>query len=337
MRRSVTKFLAVGLWALAALPAASAHSPLDPPEVQGHVDAATRLAARDLAQSLFFCEADPRAVVFRQLKRIDEWFAPTRIFDNLSFIGNQFVGVYVLQTSDGLILFDSGTSMEEAEHHIAPGLRALGLNAKDIRTIVVTHGHWDHFGGALWFQQTYGTPVGLSANDWKLIEAQAGTPVLNGRPIPRHDRDITDGQVLTIGKTRVSLYITPGHTPGTVSAIFPVRQGGRRHVVSLLGSTALPDAVEPTAITGGLERYRDSVDRFARLSRAAGADILLNTHLFAFGGAERLAAAQRAPSAAVRGSRFVIGPRRVAAFYGLMDQCMQAAEVRIRLRPPAPR
>lgn len=329
------KRIATGLGALALLSGAvpvAAHNPLEPPEVAGHVDAATRLAQKDLAESLFFCEADPWGKVRRQLKRIDEWFPPTRIFDNLSYIGNQFVGVYALETDDGLILFDSGTSLEEAEHHIAPGLRALGLDAKNIRYIVVTHGHWDHFGGALWFQQTYGTPVGLSATDWKMIEAQEGTAVLNGRPIPKHDREITDGQVLTYGKTSVSLYITPGHTPGTVSAIFPVSQGGKRHVASLLGSTALPDTIEPTAITGGLERYRDSIDRFAKLSRAAGADILLNTHLFAFGGADRLARAHAAKNPGTRGTSFVIGPRRVGAFYGLMDQCMQAAEARIRLR-----
>ncbi|WP_408589668.1 MBL fold metallo-hydrolase [Novosphingobium sp.] len=311
---------------------ALAHNPLDPPEVDAHVDAATRLARKDLAQSLFFCEADPRAKVLASLKRIGEWIEPTRIFDNLSYVGNQFVGVYALETDGGVILFDSGTSVDEAENHIAPGLRKLGIDPKDIRYIVVTHGHWDHFGGALWFQQQYGTPVGLSENDWQMIERQEGTPVLNGRPIPKRDRVITDGQVLKVGSTSVSLYITPGHTPGTVSAIFPIRQGGRQHIVSLLGSTALPDTVEPTAITGGLERYRDSIDRFAKLSRAAKADILLNTHLFAFGGVERLDKARATRNPAVRGNSFVIGPQRIGAFYGLMDHCMQAAEGRIRAK-----
>lgn len=329
IRRALNAALCLPLL-LAPAGGALAHNPLDPPEVAAHVDAATRLAQRDLAQSLFFCEADPRAKVLASLKRINEWIAPTRIFDNLSYIGNQFVGVYALETDDGIVLFDSGTSLEEAEHHIAPGLQALGLDARDIRYIVVTHGHWDHFGGALWFQQHYGTPVGLSENDWQMIERQEGTPVLNGRPIPKRDRVITDGQVLKVGKTDVSLYITPGHTPGTVSAIFPVLQGGKRHVVSLLGSTALPDTIEPTEITGGLERYRDSIDRFARLSRTARTDILLNTHLFAFGGVDKLDRARATKTAARRGDGFVIGPRRIAAFYGLMDHCMQAAEGRIR-------
>lgn len=313
--------------ALAGLSVPSAaHSPLDPPNVAANVDAATRLARKDLATSLFFCEANPRAKVFASLERIKEWIPPTRIFDNLSYIGNQFVGVFVLETDGGLLLFDSGTSSEEAEQHIAPGLKTLGLDAKDIKYIAVTHGHWDHFGGALWFQQTYKTPVGLSQVDWEMIERQEGTPVLAGRPIPKRDQVITDGQVLQVGSTKVTLYVTPGHTPGTVSAIFTAKQGGKSHVVSLLGSTALPDTVEPTDITGGLAKYRSSVQRFEGLSRKAGAEVLLNTHLFAFGGVEKLDQAR----ASGKGDSFLIGPEAVSRFYGLLDHCMQAAEGRIR-------
>lgn len=302
-----------------------AHAPLDPPSAQANVDAATQLARQDLASSLFFCEADPRAKVFAQLKRIHDWIEPTRIFDNLSFIGNYFVGVFVLQTDDGLILFDSGTSLDDAETHIVPGLAKLGLDPKDIKYIVVTHGHWDHFGGALWFQEHYKTPVGLSAIDWEMIERQKDTPVLAGHPIPHRDQVITDGQVLKIGGTEVKLYITPGHTPGTVSAIFTAKQGGRNHVVSLLGSTAFPDTIEPTDITGGLGKYRTSIARFSDLSRRAHADVLLNTHLFAFGGVERLEQAR----ASGNGNSFLIGPDGIARFYGLLDHCMQASEARI--------
>lgn len=306
---------------------AFAHDPLEPPEIGANVDAATRLAAKDLAAALFFCEANPTAKVTKTLREgLGNWFEPTRIFDNLSYIGNHFVGVFVLETDDGLILFDSGTSLEEAEQHIAPGLAKLGLDAKNIKFIVVTHGHWDHFGGALWFQDHYKTPVGLSEVDWEMIEKQEGLPILSGHAIPRRDQVITDGEVLKVGSTSVKLYITPGHTPGTVSAIFKTRQGGKDHVVSLLGSTAFPSTIEPTDITGGLAKYRTSIARFSKLSKDAGADILLNTHLFAFGGDTRLVEVQ----ATGKGDPFLIGPDGVARFYGLLDHCMQASEARIR-------
>lgn len=308
--------------------AALAHSPIDPPDVQANVDQATRLARKDLAAALFFCEANPTAKVLKMLKEgLNNWFEPTRLFDNLYFIGNHFVGVFVLQTSDGLVLFDSGTSLDDAEKHIAPGLTQLGFDAKDIKFIVVTHGHWDHFGGALWFQDHYQTPVGLSAVDWNMIERiPKGSPEIAGHPIPHRDRVLTDGQVLKVGDATVHLYITPGHTPGTVSAIFPVKQGGKTHVVSLLGSTAFPGTVEPTDKTGGLGAYRKSIERFSALSRDAGADIQLNTHLFAFGGIERLEQTQLSGN----GNSFVIGREAIDRYYKLLDQCMQASEGRIQ-------
>ncbi|MGI4876778.1 MAG: MBL fold metallo-hydrolase [Janthinobacterium lividum] len=312
---------------------AVAHSPLDPPSVAANVDAATRLARQDLAAALFFCEANPTAKVTKVLKEgINVWFEPTRIFDNLSYVGNRFVGVFVLETDAGLILFDSGTSPDDAERHIVPGLVKLGLDPQAIKFIVVTHGHWDHFGGALWFQQHYKTPVGLSQIDWEMIERQDGTPILSGHAIPHRDQIITDGEILKIGSTEVRLYITPGHTPGTVSAIFNTSQGGKKHVVSLLGSTAFPGTIEPTDITGGLEKYRQSIARFSKLSKEAGTDILLNTHLFAFGGDQKLEQVQ----ASGNGNAFLIGADGVGRFYGLLDHCMQASEARIRAGQAGP-
>ncbi|MET0241373.1 MAG: MBL fold metallo-hydrolase [Sphingobium sp.] len=312
----------------------AAHDPHEPPEVGANVDAATRLAAKDLAAALFFCEANPTAKVTKTLREgIDVWFEPTRIFDNLSYIGNRFVGVFALETSDGIILFDSGTSTEEAEKHIAPGLAKLGLDAKNIKYIVVTHGHWDHFGGALWFQDHYKTPVGLSQIDWEMIERQEGTPALAGHPIPRRDQLITDGQKLKVGNSIVDLYVTPGHTPGTVSAIFTVFYKGKPVPVSLLGSTAFPSTIEPTDINGGLARYRESIKRFRALSAKAKTTVLLNTHLFAFGGDAKLEQVQ----ATKKGDPFVIGTNGVDRFYGLLDHCMQAAEARIRAGLAGPR
>ncbi|MEI9814881.1 MAG: hypothetical protein WDO18_20565 [Acidobacteriota bacterium] len=49
----------------------------------------------------------------------------------------------------------------------------------------------------------------------------------------------TDGQKLTLGDTTVTLYITPGHTPGTLSVVFPVKDNGANHIVALWGGAGL--------------------------------------------------------------------------------------------------
>ena len=54
----------------------------------------------------------------------------------------------------------------------------------------------------------------MSAADWDVIDRLGGTK-------PTRDMVATDGQKLTLGDTTVTLYITPGHTPGTLSVLIP--------------------------------------------------------------------------------------------------------------------
>lgn len=314
--------------ALASSPAAAADASRTDDAIAAHVRKAEALAGVDLKAPLFLCKADSGVVVRDNLvEGQPRWLTPTRLFDNIFYIGNRFVGVFVVKTSAGLILFDSTTSQADVEQHLAPGLAQLGLDPHDIRYVIVTHGHWDHFGGAAYLQRTYGARVGLSAADWDLIEKAPATSVeTSGHPAPRRDLVVTDGQRLVLGDTAITLYLTPGHTPGTVSAIVPGRESGRAYPLSLFGSVAFPPAIEPTERFGGLRKYQASVERFGEISRQAGAVGLLNTHVFADGGLDRLAAA----AARTRGqpNPFVLGPDAVARYYGVLDECLQAAQLR---------
>jgi metallo-beta-lactamase class B len=322
---------AVALTAVAQADAQSAPAgaPItDSPAAASHVQAATALAENDLKTPLFLCRADSTTVVKENLVAGSKvWLEPTQAFDNLYYVGNQFVGVWVLRTNAGLILFDSSTSAEEAEHELVPGLRKLGLNPADIKYVVITHGHWDHFGGAAYLQQTYGAHVALSLADWELIEKlPASSLEANNHPIPRRDVVVTDGLKLKVGDTAVTLYLTPGHTPGTVSAILPVKEAGRTHLLSLFGSVAFPPTIGSTERTGGLRQYDESVQRFGQISRKADAEGILNTHVFADGTLDRLAAVRtRKPGAP---NPFLTGADFTRRYYGVLHECLQAAQLR---------
>ncbi len=56
---------------------------------------------------------------------------------------------------------------------------------------------------------------------------------------PKRDIEATDGQKLTLGDTTLTLYITPGHTPGTISTVFPVKDNGTPHLAALWGGVGL--------------------------------------------------------------------------------------------------
>jgi metallo-beta-lactamase class B len=82
----------------------------------------------------------------------------------------------------------------------------------------------------------------------------------------------TDGQKLTLGDTTVTMYITPGHTPGTISSVFQVKDNGRTHTVALWGGMGL------NADRESLTAYVASAKRFADIAKQAGADIILSNH-----------------------------------------------------------
>ncbi len=161
----------------------------------------------------------------------ERWYAePQKVFDNLYFVGMTQFSAWAITTSQGIILLDAIFDYS-VEAEVDEGLRKLGLNPADIKYVVVSHGHPDHAGGARFLQEKYGARLLMSAADYDLVDRQ--NPVWK----PKRDMVVTDGQTLTLGDTTMTFYLTPGHTEGTISTIFSVRDGGRRHTITTWGGT----------------------------------------------------------------------------------------------------
>jgi metallo-beta-lactamase class B len=85
---------------------------------------------------------------------------------------------------------------------------------------------------------------------------------------------VTDGQKLTLGDTTLTLYLTPGHTQGTVSMLIPLKDGSQRHLGSVFGGRAPGyegDGVRyfPTEIEG-IRTWNASTKRFRDITVRAG-------------------------------------------------------------------
>jgi metallo-beta-lactamase class B len=226
---------------------------------------------------------------------------PLMIFDNVAVVSVGMVSATAVLTSRGVVLIDALGSSAEAEDVLVPQLRSLGVDPAQVKYVVCAHGHADHFGGARHFAERYGARVMMTGADWDLA---AGDP-----HAPDRDLEIADGWRLTLGDTTVSLHRTRGHTPGTVSPIFPVRWKGRRHTAMLWGGTNPPAAVSEK------RRYLDSVLSFAGRMRRAGVDVELNNHGLADHGLARLEEL-RGGSAT---NPFVIGRGRSQRFMEVME------------------
>jgi metallo-beta-lactamase class B len=195
---------------------------------------------------------------------------PIKIFDNLYFFGLNTIGAWAIPTSQGIILIDALNNPMEAETIIEPSLKKVGLNPADVKTIIVGHGHFDHFGGAPYFQQKYGSHVVMSKLDWDMIETPAGSRGASAtRPLPKRDVEIvSNGQKVTLGDETITLEITPGHTPGSMAYIIPVKDHGKpMNILMLSGANITPD--------------RASVDAFKKalaVAKAEKAQALINGH-----------------------------------------------------------
>ncbi len=193
---------------------------------------------------------------------------PTRIFDNMWFVGPAYQGAFVITTSDGLILLDTLNNTEEARDILVPSMEKAGLDPAQIKYIVLSHGHpgqTDHTGGANYLQRTYGARVAMGKPDWDAtLPAQSPE-----RPLAERDIDIVDGSTLTLGDTTLSFAISPGHSVGTLAMFIPVTWHGEAATVMLHGGAVqTPDR----AAFNALERIVNDV------AKPEGIRGLLNTH-----------------------------------------------------------
>ena len=163
------------------------------------------------------------------------WYAsPYKAFDNLYWLGTRQHSSWALRTSGGIILIDTNFSWA-IEPEIVEGFTKLGLNPRDIKYVIISHAHGDHDQGAALLQSRYGAKVVMGAADW---DATLQRPASAAGGVPK--RDITvgpEGMKLTLGETTVDIIPTPGHTPGTLSYVFPVQDQGKQVMVAYSGGT----------------------------------------------------------------------------------------------------
>lgn len=242
-----------------------------------------------------------------------EWYAePQKVFDNLYYVGMTEYSVWALTTSQGIILLDAIFDYS-IEAEVDEGLRKVGLNPADIKYVIVSHGHGDHAGGAKYLQDKYGAHVLMSAADYDMLDRQ--NPVWK----PKRDQVVTDGQVLKLGDTTMTLYLTPGHTEGTISTIFNVRDGRTTHTVATWGGTAFNFGPNRERLMA----YSNSADRFRELATKAKADVILSNHTNFDGTKVKLPALKtRKPG---EPHPYVVGLDSVQRFISTVGECAKAA------------
>jgi len=263
----------IGVLACALVAAAQTPPKPDSDAVKALVEKAKKTGGPMWAdEAHFFCEA-PRAN-----SPNDPPIEPTKIFDNVYVIGNQGTAVYVISTSDGLLMIDS-LGADQVDSQLLPGFQKLGLDPAKVKMIVMGHGHADHFGGSPYMQEHYGSKVYISAADWDLMEhppaGRGGQKKGPPTSLPRHDQVIVEGQPIVLGDFRIMPVAIPGHTPGSMGFIFPVKDNGKTRTAALYGGTILTPGIISDE---GLQTYRKSVAHFKEETRKAKVEVEFQNH-----------------------------------------------------------
>jgi metallo-beta-lactamase class B len=251
---------------------------------------------------------------------------PAKVFDNLYFLGQSEYSSWAVTTSQGIIIVDAIFDYS-VDDEVTGGMKKLGLDPTQIKYVIVSHGHGDHSGGAKYLQDKYGAHVILSAADWDLLDRTRGNP--NAQPVPKRDMVATDGMKLTLGDETLTLYLTPGHTLGTISTLIPVKDHGQPHLVAAWGGTAFNWVAGPqNYITPErppkfwFETYAKSAERFRDIAAKAGADVIVANHTNFDGTKTKIPAlAQRTGS---QKNPYVVGKESVLQYLTVVDECAQA-------------
>lgn len=208
----------------------------------------------DLELTDFSYVSQDRIAAFQDQER-QKSVQPFKIFDNLYYVGIEWVGSFLLVTSDGLILIDSlhEPYVETGVEHI----RQLGFDPADVKYVLGTHGHFDHMGGHAYYQKTFGSRVGLTAADWKRAQTDARQPIF-GAEVADVDMVIQDGDELSLGDQTMKFYVTPGHTEGVLSMEFRVRDGDEEYRAAIFGGAGslTDDFWRYQTVLGNIRRFK---------------------------------------------------------------------------------
>jgi len=301
--------------------------------VDAHVSAARRAAGSDLKALLELCK--PAPATRPPQETVDKGIAaqiarpappPGKAFDNLYFVGGAWASAWAIKTSEGIILLDALNNEAEAAALIDGGLRKLGLDPAQIRYVIVSHGHGDHYGGAPYLVAKYKSRVVMSELDWNMAETRLEFTSKYWGPVPRRDIAAKDGDKIVLGDTTVTLYLTPGHTLGTLASVFDARSGGASHRVMLWGGTSFNFGKDIPR----MDAYIAATRRMTGLAEVQLVDAMISNHPAFDGSVEKLDALRKAPSGP---NPFVLGTPAVVRALTAMGECAQAQRDRFLLEP----
>ena len=189
----------------------------------------------------------------------------TQIFDDVWFIGNHYVGQYLIKTPTGLVQVDAGNTANEVQTFNYPAMQTLGLSAAyPLTGVFLTHGHGDHDGGAKWLLDNLNARSTLGSAD------AAGKTYA---PLTIDSTNLSMRQ-MNVGGKSFWILPTPGHTAGSTSAVLEVKDWGKTVRVLINGGQSMTNSIPQVA------QYLDSIERTWSMASVLHVDGVMTPHIY---------------------------------------------------------
>ena len=275
-----------------------------------HLEAATRNTGGDAFLTEWtrnrYCMYVDNPALLAEIRRHTAPVPPVQLFDDVWYVGFENVGQFILKTNAGFGLVDSLNRTADADSYTIPMLNSLGIGPHlPLAGVYLTHGHFDHDGGANRLRQVYGNgfPIYLGSGD------------IGGKTYLPTAIDSTNlaYQTMTLADRPLTVISSPGHTPGTMSAFIPVTDNGVERLLLIVGGTAIPTNISAS------RNYVLSVERMYTAAKDLGAEGTLHPHPIIDGGNQHMddirATGSRTPNP------YILGNEKLLRTIAIMREC----------------
>ncbi len=170
-------------------------------------------------------------------KAREDWtrpFEPFRIAGNLYYVGTYDLGCYLITTSEGNILINTGLASSTSQ--IKKNIEQLGFRFDDIKILLITHAHFDHVGALAEIKKMTGAKLMVDVADAPVLadgglsDYELGKYGRTFAPV-KADRLLHDHDTVTLGNMHLVMLHHPGHTKGSCSYLFDVKDDKRSYHV----------------------------------------------------------------------------------------------------------
>lgn len=208
---------------------------------------------------------------------------PFQMFGNLYYVGDSYVCAHLVDTGDGLLLFDAVNAGQGGM--LIQSIWEMGFDPRDIKWVILSHGHVDHIGQAQFLRDMFGCKIYLGEPDARMFREHPERSFIQGSSnvadvLFEPDEEIHDGDVLRFGGTEIRFVMVPGHSDGVIAAFFDITDGKETKRAGYYGGFGFNTLAKDYLIEIGDREYRTRQIYLDSLAKVRGehVDVFMGNH-----------------------------------------------------------